>query len=288
MPVLVANDPLSMLSKAGTDTTLLTILRKAGKIKCFTALQGIKFVIEGEIVGALKFPLSADKVTVQAQVGVIETAILSALGCSKMAAIAVWGNAGKAAVMDESTALLSDLESAASGATPAMDLLTQTVNQKVSGGLMLPPAVAGQVVAVLNKGDDLLTVYSPNAPAYPICDDLKATPVALRDAVGLYQPVKGTSPSSRYFLVADFGDLKLAARYNPGNLSMRFEGAALAHYSKLMVDLGFKMQKEYASLHLNTATASPARKAIGAVILGTGLVAKSPMPDMAIVAGASS
>ena len=40
----------------------------------------------------------------------------------------------------------------------------------------------------------------------------------------MYQPVKGTSQGSRYFVVGGNQDLRIAARLSGGTLSVRIEG----------------------------------------------------------------
>ena len=61
-------------------------------------------------------------------------------------------------------------------------------------------------------------------PAFP-ADKMKvATPVPLRTASQMYQPVKGSSPGSRYFVVAANQDLRIAAKWESGALAICIEG----------------------------------------------------------------
>jgi hypothetical protein len=51
-----------------------------------------------------------------------------------------------------------------------------------------------------------------------------AAPVPLRTASQMYQPVKGSSLGSRYFVVAANQDLRIAAKWESGALAIRIEG----------------------------------------------------------------
>jgi len=124
---------------------------------------------------------------------------------------------------------------------------------------------------------------------WPIFDKAKmktAEPVSLSDAGHLYQPVKGTSAGSRYFLVAANDHLRVGARWRPthNSLSIRVEGDSFAKHIGNIQAAGFDTKHGYASLHLSCPTELVARKALGAVILGLGVTIETPMPDLAVIA----
>ena len=118
-----------------------------------------------------------------------------------------------------------------------------------------------------------------------------ATPVKLTDATQMYQPVYGTSGGSRYFVVAANKDLRIAARFQGGSLSVRIEGPGLDKNTGAIVQCGFDMHlpgKNYASLHLSVG-GDPvlANKTLGAVLLGLGLPLETPIPDTSLIKAAS-
>jgi hypothetical protein len=72
--------------------------------------------------------------------------------------------------------------------------------------------------------------------------------VALKDAVAMYEPVKGTNAGSIYYTFAFFPGLKMAARIMGSKLSVRAEGQMLDSYLPTLKSQ-FKMDpsKDYAS-----------------------------------------
>lgn len=79
--------------------------------------------------------------------------------------------------------------------------------------------------------------------------------VFLKDAVEVYQPVKSTSPDSKYFVVAIGKDLKIAARVKIASVSVRVEGD-LVKYKSQLVNTGYDMKTTansytHASLHVS-------------------------------------
>ena len=76
-------------------------------------------------------------------------------------------------------------------------------------------------------------------PEFP-ADKLKTAPtVPLLQATQLYQPVKGSSSHSRYFLVGANSELRIAARYKQQSLSIRVEGQAFAKNKARLEACGF-------------------------------------------------
>ena len=116
---------------------------------------------------------------------------------------------------------------------------------------------------------------------------LKVLPVVkLREAKLMYQPVGGTSAGSRYYLVAGNADLRIAARYKGGTLSLRVEGEGYAKYTNSMVSCGSDLhgEKSHASVHLMVGTDLVlANKTLGALIMGLGIVMETPYPNLSLI-----
>ena len=125
-------------------------------------------------------------------------------------------------------------------------------------------------------------------PAFP-ADKMKiATPVPLRTASQMYQPVKGSSPGSRYFVVAANQDLRIAAKWDSGALAIRIEGPGWEKSKGKIHDCGFTTvdpKKGYASLHLSVGDDPVlAGKTLGAVLMGLGIELQTPFPVMKLIA----
>jgi hypothetical protein len=116
-------------------------------------------------------------------------------------------------------------------------------------------------------------------------NELAATPtVPLREATKLYQPVQGTSGTSRYFAVACHPKLKVAARYGSSSLSIRIEGDALPVMKHTLSDLGFDTVKSaYSSVHLSVDTLLLAQKTLGSILLGLSIPFETVFPDLSII-----
>ncbi len=113
-------------------------------------------------------------------------------------------------------------------------------------------------------------------------------PVLLRDATKMYQPVRGSSQSSVYFLVGIVGDVKVAVRYkNKSSLSIRIEGGLLKNKARL-TEAGFTNMGTagtYASMHLSIDSRMVADKALGALLFGIGPDLKTPLPNLDVIYG---
>lgn len=122
----------------------------------------------------------------------------------------------------------------------------------------------------------------------PVVEDGSTLPkVRLIDAEALYQPVKSTSEGSTYVCVGIAGELKFAARRKDQSLSIRVEGAVQAHKTAL-VAAGFNedyITKGYTSVHFHGIDSIMAQRALGAVLMGTGLHFETPLPEMSKVGG---
>lgn len=125
-----------------------------------------------------------------------------------------------------------------------------------------------------------------NAPWSEFPDHMKksAPLVQLRQATQMYQPVAGTSAGSRYYVVAANEDLRVAARFSGGTLSVRVEGKGWDKYKSQLSAAGFgkvSTSKQYASLHLDVGHDKVmASKTLGAVLLGLGIPMQTPLPDI--------
>lgn len=111
--------------------------------------------------------------------------------------------------------------------------------------------------------------------------------VKLKDATALYQPVDGTSSTSIYICVGTAGALKFAARRKNESLSIRVEGPVAAHKDAL-VAAGFNEEyiaKGYTSVHFHGIDLLMQQRALGAVLMGTGLAFETPMPDIKKIGG---
>lgn len=133
---------------------------------------------------------------------------------------------------------------------------------------------------VINFGTQHMTSAFPAWTEFDLGQMKYATRVQLKDAVSMYQPVKGSSAESRYYVVGGNDDLKVAARYSGSKLSIRIEGENWKKYQKQVVETGFSVNSDYASVHLNVgADKKLASKTLGAVILGLGVPFTSPLPE---------
>jgi len=116
-----------------------------------------------------------------------------------------------------------------------------------------------------------------------------ASPVKLRDAAHMYQPVLGTSHGSRYYLVGANDDVKIAARLQNGTLSIRIEGSGWKAHQTAILACGFDNHgpaKDYTSLHVVVGHNSVlANKTLGAVITGLGISLETPVPNAKLLEG---
>ena len=135
-----------------------------------------------------------------------------------------------------------------------------------------------------------MKVASPAAPGKwsPVdVNKLKMLPVCkLREAKKMYQPVHGSSTGSRYFMVAGNADLRIAARFKGGTLSVRIEGDGWAKHAQSMATCGFDTHgdKSYASVHLAVGgDLVLANKTLGALIMGLGIPMETPYPNLSLI-----
>ncbi len=147
------------------------------------------------------------------------------------------------------------------------------------------PAVTapGGVMATLAKNKTKPPFPGPATAwsDFPAAQITTAPTVPLGEATQMYQPVKGSSGSSRYFLVGGNDELRIACRYQGNTLSVRIEGPGYHKNKPRLVACGFTgVNAEYASMHLQVDDAVTAAKALGAILLGLGVKLDTPLPAL--------
>ena len=107
--------------------------------------------------------------------------------------------------------------------------------------------------------------------------------VPLLDAKAVYQPVKGTSSSSRYFAVGFTKQgISFAARYDDQTLSIRAEGD-VGKFKTELVSAGFNegyidSKGTYTSVHFHGLPVLMAQRTLAAVLAGTGFDFNNAFP----------
>jgi hypothetical protein len=106
--------------------------------------------------------------------------------------------------------------------------------------------------------------------------------VALRDATAMYQQVAGTSPDSKYFVVAMNAQVKLAVQLKAGGLSLRAEGIMPPDVIKALgkAKLQVKGKGEYMSQHYSCDDNAPVSHLLGALLSATELEFDTPFPSV--------
>jgi hypothetical protein len=116
-------------------------------------------------------------------------------------------------------------------------------------------------------------------------------PIKLIDATALYQPVRGTGGTSRYFVMGVGDSLNLCCRIKGSTLSARVEGHLLANKSmgNCLAELGLTYGKggHYASMHVECCDDIVAQKTVGSILAALGPHAKweTPMPNVSLIKG---
>ena len=119
-----------------------------------------------------------------------------------------------------------------------------------------------------------------------------AKTVPLMEAEKLYQPVRGTSSGSRYFVLAIGPKLRVAGRWMSGGnghgLALRVEGPGLEiEETKALVSavgLDFK-SPTHASVHLSSTSEIEILKAVGALLFGLDQEWTTTMPNPHTIEG---
>ena len=166
--------------------------------------------------------------------------------------------------------------------TAAPDAKPAAAPAMASGGVMA--MLAKNKAAPASAPAAAPAAPSPAWPQFPLAQLTKATPIQLAQATQMYQPVRGSSPGTRYFLVGATAGLRIACRYKATSLSVRIEGSGLADNTNRLEACGFTgLHASYASMHLTVTDPMVARKALGAVLLGLGLELQTPLPDLGLL-----
>jgi hypothetical protein len=184
------------------------------------------------------------------------------------------------------------------GLTTIVDKLFVKEQQHVPKGALgaLPPLAKAdnaleklQEMAAKVEKTPLSAGQFPTGAVWPVFDlkKMKTAPVTkLRDATMMYQPVEGTSKSSRYYVVGANQDVRVAARYEGHTLSVRIEGPQIAKHWDHIQAVGLKKggDKDYASIHLGVGNdMMVANKTLGAILMGRGLPLETPLPNLKII-----
>jgi ribosomal protein L7/L12 len=157
-------------------------------------------------------------------------------------------------------------------------------------GAKYGPANGGYAFTPLQPATpEIVKVLSTESwPCFPLKEMETAPTVKLRDANRMYQPVKGTSGNSRYFMVAASKDVRVAVRYSGSALSIRIEGPNWQKWKANISSAGFdtiSAEKDYASVHLNVEDEMTANKSLGAVLMGIGAPFETMFPQLGVVKG---
>lgn len=119
---------------------------------------------------------------------------------------------------------------------------------------------------------------------------LTAPTVTMMKATKLYEPVRGTSSGSRYFMFAISPALRVAVRWkttpSAEGLALRVEGSGLnnPYTVKMLETIGLdKKSDTHMSAHLTVANEIEARKALGALLFALNEPWSTPTPDPSVV-----
>ncbi len=159
----------------------------------------------------------------------------------------------------------------------AMDAVTATIDvaEKVA-----------QIAEQYNASPE--TVQKIKNGGWGESSDLTTPPVLLSEATKLYQPVRGTSSGSIYFVVALGEDVKVAARMSKSKMSVRVESSD-KKLLKDLVDYGYtsgNVDSGYVSIHLTPNNDETVATKTLMSLLG-GLVGRieTPLPNTKRIMG---
>lgn len=129
--------------------------------------------------------------------------------------------------------------------------------------------------------------YTKAKPKEKLKKALSSERVKLEDATDLYQPVFGTDPHSKYFCIGIADGLKIAARINSENVSLKVVGPRIKEIEKQLTALGFSGKEAgHWSAHITCSHTTPS-KLIGAVLFGIGVPFQTGMPLVSLIEGKS-
>lgn len=287
MPITIktkADNASSVLAKLGVPAGLISDMQTA-KVVCAIENGGFQFTPEGQKAPVTTVPVKLTQMQqlLAGKLGQsVQDLMKSQLSDAIVKAVAT---VGMEAVQAKPGGTLDKLKQGVKDAGEASAIAAEAMK-----GLHAPLSdIAKNVGLDLGKDKDT-SVVIPVTKDWPLFDIAKiktAATVQLRDATKMYQPVKGTSGGSRYFMVAANKDVRVGCRYRDDTLSVRIEGEGWGKYAKKLSDCGFDNvdpKKQYASLHLSVANKVVAAKALGAILLGMGIPLETPLPDIEVVA----
>lgn len=252
-------DPMQILNAFGVSNSLLNILSSTGKVIINVGTANIEFKTTQ---GSFNTPVKA---------GALSMAIAGKLGPASKEAICY------------------NLEKNISKALASVNM---TPMEAADAPKPKPGKVFNAPVQASNAAQMAASMAAETSPPDPVfigidMAKMEDKPVPLVEATKMYQPVKGTSSSSVYHLVACNVELKIAARYSGNNLSLRCEGS-VEKYKHNLKEAGFSMSNissGYVSVHLQVPDDTLAAKTLGAIIVGSAITFDSPLPVLSAFKG---
>jgi hypothetical protein len=185
-----------------------------------------------------------------------------------------WNDAKKNAFVGKTCGLPTLDQCGALKCTQDADGITFEIDGK-SQKVDLPFEIVGKVI---NGTIGNQAIKAVTKSVKPVIESLIATEaevvdlskvVSLFDASEIFQPVKGTSASSIYRVIALRNDLKVAARYINNTVSIRIEGDIKNYFEKLkQASMSVHAGKGYASMHLGGIETPVMMRKVVASILG--------------------
>lgn len=287
MAVVIKADQSKILSAFGVPVEVSKGLEKAG-VSLHSFPLRMKFSKDGEGLLDIEIPSSALQ---QAMSGSMSTVMMSKYREAIMKAVAYVmtvvvknGQAEK----NPNSILHVDIETVP-GTAPNEPLSFAV--KSASMELLAKKTTKPEQKAPEDKAHNVLEAVGLAMPKVFDIGKMQSTPPCpLTEATMLYEPVKGSSSGSRYFVVAISSELKVAARVRlDGTMSIRIEGA-LAKNSERISKAGlgasnFDKSQGHVSMHLKTGNQVSAGKALCAVLGGLMVKWTTPTPDVSIIYG---
>lgn len=172
----------------------------------------------------------------------------------------------------------------------ALKTYKSSIGKEVSAQTNAPIEPVGTLAKLMAKAP--VTVAED---VWSALSDVATMPtIPLKTATHLYQPVNGTSKTSRYYVIAACPVLRIAARYSTNSLSIRVEGPEFSKWKSRLAEVGFTgmvdtPSSQYASMHLSIAGDDIlAQKTIGALILSIEAPWKTALPSIHLIKTSSA
>lgn len=288
MAVTIMSSNYVLLEKLNITPELILNLKEK-KIKLATGFKSLKLVsAEGEVLGEYTWPEGAtpDKIMggklSHGMYGVVQSSIQAVIvnAIAPIGQLKIVIEQDVEAVKDAVTA--SEIAKLFPGTTVKVsglpdEVLAKSPFKKLEQAMEDDPALKAHVLNTHQKAGDK-GALNPQ-------DIVKMPQIALKDATMIYQPVRGTDKTSRYFVAAMNDDIKIAVRVSGNAVSIRVEGNLTPAIRKALAEQGIDDKGQYMSKHRNTEKTTPA-KYIGAVLMATGLHFDTPLPNMEIIQNA--